>query len=1172
MVGTAAVKAKARPVARAKVTAVKAKPAKNNNSAKTEKTEKTVKHAKTVFKSSAAADDAGAPITSSDWDASEIEEIPTNEEPVLVQEPEDTYLIYDMFCGTHSYRNPLTKDITPEVLFRDIIDKEGTSYLTGHKAYARHCALFEGTNHTIESDPNDDHDVMTLHLFEYKNDDGLDVIVTLVSFNIENVTTYYQKHGEAPNMDFIKRTCTFHVAYRNSATAFNTQPSKLIGDIVTDVMVPDKDILGPIIPHPNFIKDANPLYDYQRRTIHWMLKTEKRMKKIYYGTNYKYEIKIGPLIFDPISKELIMQDSRGCVQFRGGALIDEVGLGKTIQTLTCSLMNPLPNNQLQFVYTAPDGERRIRSRATLVLSPNHLAPQWEREIKGMITRKDIRVVKLLTKNHYDKLTYLDLLQADFVFMSFNFISNACFTKVYTDQGITKSKSYAKSDMWSQQTVKDMFDNIRRELVKDMSFLLKKETIFPVIDWHRVVIDEIHEPYTVSKYEAVANIIPILEGTYKWGVTGTPFDKGTMCFNKMLDFTTNQANQLGDSIVQISEIYDHMHNQFFRRNTKKSVADEHTLPALTEKIIWSKFSRTERMMYNAYKTDPNMAKDSVILRQICCHPKIADEIKGILSECKTLEDIEQTMVEHYRKQYEHALDNVNKATKSIAKTERRILIAQWKQMRRFLKVEGYKVTIELPEFEYEAEKGMNLDSEDDSDDESSDDSDDDDKPEFKICEDTLEQVEILIGMKLKRNPLATVTSLKETLEQQERRLEDYARICKGKKSSYDFFNNMLIRIRKATEKSKRKYEKARERDMDSDSSSDSDSDSDSDSSDSDSSDSDSSGDSSDDSEDDEVDTCMICLGEISGEDVGVTKCGHLFDYDCIKQTVNTINKCPACMNALSLKKEGDVQLISFEKPVFDAGDSEVLKNKLELINKVGTKLTNLIYYLKSIDEKVIIFSQWDSLLTKVGVVLKEYGIRNVFCRGSVWARDKAIREFSDDDLDTQVIMLSSQSAASGTNLTKASKVILLDPISGSYEFRRNMEWQAVGRAYRMGQNKPVEIVRFIIKDTIEEDIYLENKKQDAEQKTQRNISETTDDIITLGDEKLVDLSKAAAESARVKKEKEEETARRRQERIDAFKQKADAIAAQKAAPKATPRAVPKAKAAPKARAKAVRARK
>ena len=45
-------------------------------------------------------------------------------------------------------------------------------------------------------------------------------------------------------------------------------------------------------------------------------------------------------------------------------------------------------------------------------------------------------------------------------------------------------------------------------------------------------------------------------------------------------------------------------------------------------------------------------------------KIADEIKGVLSNCKTLEDIEKSMVSHYKTQYEHANLNVEKYKRRI----------------------------------------------------------------------------------------------------------------------------------------------------------------------------------------------------------------------------------------------------------------------------------------------------------------------------------------------------------------------------------------------------------------------------------------------------------------------------------------------------------------------------
>ena len=105
------------------------------------------------------------------------------------------------------------------------------------------------------------------------------------------------------------------------------------------------------------------------------------------------------------------------------------------------------------------------------------------------------------------------------------------------------------------------------------------------------------------------------------------------------------------------------------------------------------------------------------------------------------------------------------------------------------------------------------------------------------------------------------------------------------------------------------------------------------------------------------------------------------------------------------------------------------------------------------------------------------------------------------------MLSSESSASGINLTKASKVILLEPVSGDYEFRKNTEWQSIGRVYRLGQTKKVEIVRFIIKDTVEEEIYNMNKTADINVKDKLNISFISDETITLSDEKFKKIENA-----------------------------------------------------------------
>jgi len=98
-------------------------------------------------------------------------------------------------------------------------------------------------------------------------------------------------------------------------------------------------------------------------------------------------------------------------------------------------------------------------------------------------------------------------------------------------------------------------------------------------------------------------------------------------------------------------------------------------------------------------------------------------------------------------------------------------------------------------------------------------------------------------------------------------------------------------------------------------------------------------------------------------------------------------------------------------------------------------------------------------------LIEPGFRNV------QIRNKAISEFKKPNSNVKVIMLSLEHAASGTNLTEAEYVFLLDPVSGTREEARAIESQAIGRAHRQGQTKQVTVVRHIVRSTIEHDMYL-----------------------------------------------------------------------------------------------------
>jgi SNF2 family DNA or RNA helicase len=209
-------------------------------------------------------------------------------------------------------------------------------------------------------------------------------------------------------------------------------------------------------------------------------------------------------------------------------------------------------------------------------------------------------------------------------------------------------------------------------------------------------------------------------------------------------------------------------------------------------------------------------------------------------------------------------------------------------------------------------------------------------------------------------------------------------------------------------------------------------------------------------------CSICISTILKPTL--TKCGHLYCFECIKSSMNFKKECPTCRKPL-LEKE----LMLVEK----REEKEEKTNVSSLIAKYGSKLGYIINcvseIVSDINNRVIIFSQWDDMLNIVSSTLKENNIHNTIVKGNAVMRDSAVSKFKEGS-KSRVIMLSLKNSASGTNLTQATHIIFIEPVDAPKEEIKLIENQAIGRACRIGQTNTVKIVRILIKDTIEEEIY------------------------------------------------------------------------------------------------------
>uniref|UniRef100_A0A1A8EJ16 Helicase-like transcription factor n=1 Tax=Nothobranchius korthausae TaxID=1143690 RepID=A0A1A8EJ16_9TELE len=222
-------------------------------------------------------------------------------------------------------------------------------------------------------------------------------------------------------------------------------------------------------------------------------------------------------------------------------------------------------------------------------------------------------------------------------------------------------------------------------------------------------------------------------------------------------------------------------------------------------------------------------------------------------------------------------------------------------------------------------------------------------------------------------------------------------------------------------------------------------------------------------------CSVCLDSLVLP--VITHCAHVFCRPCIAQVIGNEQdkaRCPLCRSEIKTS-----ELVEF--PPEGTEQENVSSESWRTSSKIQALMGNLLR-LQSEDDniKCLVVSQFTRFLTILETPLRQHGFRFVRFDGSMsqQKRTQVIQEFQSSAAGGPTIMLLSLKAGGvGLNLTAASRVFLMDPA-----WNPATEEQCIDRCHRLGQNRKVVVTKFIVKNSVEENmVKIQRKKQDLVEK-------------------------------------------------------------------------------------------
>jgi hypothetical protein len=185
-------------------------------------------------------------------------------------------------------------------------------------------------------------------------------------------------------------------------------------------------------------------------------------------------------------------------------------------------------------------------------------------------------------------------------------------------------------------------------------------------------------------------------------------------------------------------------------------------------------------------------------------------------------------------------------------------------------------------------------------------------------------------------------------------------------------------------------------------------------------------------------CPICYDEIQDKTI-MKCCQNSFCFKCLTTWLKSHMSCPYC-------KSGQYSNIN-ELLIIHKGCDEA---SMEVEPSLKTKFEKTIdIIMEDINNRrFLVLSEFDDSLNNLERLFNQNSVKFEYLKGAQNVIDKKIQKYNDNEIN--VLLINPQFYGGGMNLQNTTDIIMF------HKFDAEMEKQVIGRAQRLGRDKPLNI--------------------------------------------------------------------------------------------------------------------